>query len=99
MSSSELINRCPVGEAQHEFEFDFAHKPEAPKASVPEVVMARLAAERHALANKVQALTGFMEASPVFRGLSREEQRDLDLQSSFMRGYLQVLDRRIARYS
>lgn len=67
------------------------------EASTPGFVE-RMKKERHDLANKIQALTGFINSKGIFQELVRDEQMDLHQQESFMRGYLIMLDRRLARY-
>jgi hypothetical protein len=84
---------------QDQMAFQFGVIPPGLNEKLVPAHVQRLAQERHELANKIQKLIGFMESGEIFKTLPKEEQSDLDQQGSFMRGYLQILDRRLARFT
>jgi hypothetical protein len=56
----------------------------------------RLIEERHEMAERLLRLDAFRE-SAQYRGLDKDDQRDLDEQASFMRGYVAILNRRLKK--
>lgn len=54
--------------------------------------------ERAALVTKATALGEFIQNNPIYKTLPQDEQDDLSVQANVMQHYLDVLDRRIARF-
>ncbi len=63
--------------------------------SKPQTFIDRMIVERGELANRMQALVGFMELPP-FYALDQEEQDRMRGQRTAMGHYLEILDARIA---
>ena len=58
----------------------------------------RVVDEKTELDDKLTKLMSFIEESPVYAGLPKDEQNRLRMQAIFMRGYSDVLAERIAAF-
>ncbi len=58
----------------------------------------RVVAERNELDERLAKLEEFRDYSPIFKGLSKAEQRRLVRQASYMELYRDVLDERIEAF-
>ena len=94
----QIASMCGVGSLTHDITFKRLEAEKVAPASNLPPHQQRVIDEKDALAVKITALGEFIQNNPIYKTLPQEEQDDLSVQINVMQHYLDVLDRRIARF-